>query len=87
MKSDDQRITSVDLQTSHCLPHGLCLPDDDIGMIFQDLHVQKNVGQNLTQSVREGIRKKIRDYLGIFPNIGGGGGAESQKVLLTNRGG
>ena len=51
MKSDDQRITSVDLQTSYCLPHGLCLPDDDIGMIFQDLHVQKNVGQNLTQSV------------------------------------
>ena len=24
-------------------------------------------------SLREGIRKKIRNYLGIFPNIGGGG--------------
>ena len=23
--------------------------------------------------VREGLRKKIRNYLGIFPNIGGGG--------------
>ena len=26
-----------------------------------------------TGKFREGIRKKIRNYLGIFPNIGGGG--------------
>ena len=34
-------------------------------------HVQQG-SQYTTMSVREGIRKKIRNYLGIFPNIGGG---------------
>ena len=28
--------------------------------------------QNYTNALREGLKKKIRNYLGIFPNIGGG---------------
>ena len=53
---------------------------------FQDIFVFKSLPAAMTQSrekfyillIREALKKKIRDYLGIFPNMGGGGLPNSQ---------
>ena len=44
--------------------------------------ISKKYCDSRLEYLREGIRKKIRDYLGIFPNIGGGV-SSIPKLLLS----